>query len=237
MNMKFLENANFNWMEMLNFYEQPFRAKLIPAKVWKDLDRYRNDSVGLTNYVRKWRTKINWVTVIPKKKSYETNVYVGGEYDPNDRQCILIIYAKDFDNFPFTDEKWVRFKFRLIQTLMHEIIHFMQYDRRDDIWSTYVVPYKKVGIAKKDAERRYLSEYDEIQAYAHCVYLDYKMRKPNVPIETLLARCKKSKDKDSSTLHYVLKTFNYDFRNNGAPRKIIDHIGKWHRKYSRLNPA
>jgi hypothetical protein len=134
-------------MELLNFYEQPFRAKLIPAKVWKDLDRYRNDSVGLTNYVRKWRTKINWITILPKKKSYETNVYVGGEYDPNDRQCILIIYAKDFNTFPFTDYKWDRFKYRLMQTLMHEIIHFMQYDRRDDIWSNYVVPYKKIGIA------------------------------------------------------------------------------------------
>ena len=50
--MKFLENANYDWMELLNFYERPFRAKLTPAKVWNDLDRYKNDPIGLTNYAK-----------------------------------------------------------------------------------------------------------------------------------------------------------------------------------------
>jgi hypothetical protein len=233
--MTFLETANFDWIEMLNFYERPFKAKLIPSQIWKDLDKYKNDSSGLSNYVKKWRTKVVWIKVLPKKKSYEKNVYVAGEYAPENRQCALIVYARDFNTFEFDTVKWNNFKFRIIQTLMHEVIHFMQYDRRCDEWSNYIVPYKKVGIAKKDAERRYLSEFDEIQAYAHCVFLDYKMRKPRVPIETLLARCKTHKD--SSTLHYVLKTFNYDFTNNGAPRKIIDQIGKWDRKYSKRNLA
>ena len=58
--MYFLERATFDWMDLLNFNERPFRAKYIPAKVWKDLDRYRNDSIGLTNYFKKWRTKIQW---------------------------------------------------------------------------------------------------------------------------------------------------------------------------------
>ena len=235
MSMNFLENANFNWIELLNFHEQPFRANLIPAKVWKDLDRYKNDSYGLANYVKKWRTKIQWISLLPNKKTYEVNVHIGGEYDPTDRQCVLIIFVRDFNSFVFTDEKWNNFKFKLIQTLMHELIHFMQYDRRDNELSAYIVPYKKVGIAKKDAERRYLSEFDEIQAYAHCVYLDYKMRRPKVSIQILLNRCKKQKD--SYTLHYILKTFDYDFRNNSAPRKIIDQIGKWDRKYSKRNLA
>lgn len=56
--MKFLESAEFNWMELLNFYEPPFRAKLIPSKVWKDLDLYRNDAKDLSNYCKKWRTKV-----------------------------------------------------------------------------------------------------------------------------------------------------------------------------------
>lgn len=230
--MHYLENSNYNWMDLLSFNERPFRAKLIPAKVWSDLDRYKNDSVGLTNYVRKWRTKVNWIPIISKKKCYETKVFVGGEYDPNTRQCIIIIYAREFNNFQFTDKSWAGFKYKIIQTLMHELIHFMQYDRRDDLWSTYVVPYKKVGIAKKDAERRYLSEFDEIQAYAHCVYLDFKMHRPKVDISVLLNRY--NTKRDSPTLHYFLKTFDYDLRNNMATRKIIDQIGKWDRKYNRM---
>ena len=230
--MNYLETADFNWMDMLNFYEQPFRAKLIPSKVWKDLDKYRNDSVGLSNYVRKWRTRIEWCKEKSKAKWTETYVSIGGEYDPEKRQCTIQIYTQKFNTFPFTEKSWKAFKLRFFQTLMHELIHFMQYDRRGDEWSNYVVPYKKVGIAKKDSQRAYLSEFDEIQAYAHCVYLDFKMKRPNVDINTLLTRYKKKRD--SSTLHYFLKTFDYDLRNNMATRKIIDQIGKWDRKYNRL---
>ena len=84
-----------------------------------------------------------------------------------------------------------------------------------------------------DKERRYLSEFDEIQAYAHCVFLDFKMNRPNVPLETLLARVKAKRD--SSTLHYILKTFDYDFKNNYAIPKLMQHIVKWDRKYGKLN--
>jgi hypothetical protein len=229
--MKFLEQANFDWMEMLNFYERPFRAKFIPAKAWKDLDKYRNDSKGLSNYFKKWRTRVEFRPEPSKSKCYQTYVAMGGEYDPTTRQCALHVYTNYYDKFPFTDDSWNKFKYRLIQITMHELIHFMQFDRRADEWSGYVVPYKKVKHAKKCAERKYLSEFDEIQAYAHDVLIDFKMKRPNVDISTLLARCKKKRD--SKTLHYFLKTFDYDFHNNEATAKIIQQIGKWERKYER----
>jgi hypothetical protein len=230
--MHFLETANYDWMGLLNFYERPFRAKLIPAKVWKDLDKYENDSLGLSNYVKKWRTKIEWIEQKSKAKVYRDFIAIGGEYSPEDRQCTLIIHSRNFNSHIFTPESWDRFKYRFIQTLMHELIHFMQYDRRDDSYSNYVVPYKRVGHKKKDEERRYLSEFDEIQAYAHCVYLDFRVFKPNIDIDVLLSRCKRKVD--SKTLHYFLKTFNYDFRNNVSPQKIVQQIAKWDRKYNRL---
>jgi hypothetical protein len=206
--MYYLENANYDWMELLNFYSVPFRAKFIPAKIWKDLDNYRNDSVGLGNYVKKWRTKIE------------------------KRQCCLIIFTDYFDKFPFSDNSWNNFKFRLITCLQHEIIHYMQYDRRDDQWSHYVVPYKKAHSKRKNDERKYLSEFDEIQAYAHCVLMDFKSRRPNMDVETLLNRCKSHRD--SRTLHYFLRTFDYDFKNNAAIPKLMQQIVKWERKYNRL---
>jgi len=230
--MTFLENIEFDWMDLLSFNEKPFRAKLIPSKVWADLDLYKNDKDGLSNYVKKWRTKIVWKKEKSKAQWTESHVSIGGEYDPDKRQCSLHIYTEKFNTFPFTKSSWRSFKMRFMQTLMHEIIHFMQFDRRGDQWSTYVVPYKKLGIVKKDEQRAYLSEFDEIQAYAHCVYLDFKMRRPNVDINVLLNRYKEKRD--SSTLHYFLKTFDYDLRNNHATRKIIDQIGKWHRKYNRM---
>jgi len=151
--MNFLEKADFDWMEMLNFYERPFRAKLNPSKLWRDLDEYENDSVGLSNYFKKWRTKIEW-KVPPNKPLWHKYVAVGGEYAPEERQCCIQIYTTNFDNHKFDTVTWNKFKYRVIQTLMHEMIHFMQYDRRYDESSNYVVPYKRIGHSKKDAERR-----------------------------------------------------------------------------------
>jgi hypothetical protein len=229
--MRFLEEANFDWLDMLNFFERPFRAKLIPSKIWTDLDSYKNDSKGLSNYFKKWKTRIEFIPEKSKAKYYERYIAVGGEYDPEHRQCVIQIHTNKYDTFKFSDLAWKRFKFKVIQVLMHEMIHFMQFDRRLDEWSNYVVPYKSVGHLRIDSERRYLSEFDEIQAYAHCIWLDFKMYRPTLSIDELLAR---SKDKrDSKTLNYILKVFNYDYRNNEAIPKIIQQVGKWERKYQR----
>jgi hypothetical protein len=114
---------------------------------------------------------------------------------------------------------------------MHEIINFMQFHRRDDQWSNYVLPHKTIGNAKKDNERRYLSEFDEIQAYAHCVYLDLKNKYPHTEVSKFLSVSKLKEKCPSSTLKYILKTFNYDCRNNKAIHKLFQQILKWDRKY------
>lgn len=229
--MKFLETINYDWMEMLNFYERPFRAKLIPSKIWRDLDEYKNDSVGLSNYFKKWRTKIEFREPLKKNWALSKYIAVGGEYAPEERQCCIQIYTYDFNKHEFTVNSWKKFKYRVIQTLMHEMIHFMQYDRRYDESSNYVLPHKKVGHSLKDAERKYLSEFDEIQAYANCVYLDIKTNHPNIEVSKFLSMPKLRERCPSSTLKYILKTFNYDSRNNKAIHKLFQQVMKWDRKY------
>ena len=232
--MKFLENANFDWMDMLNWRERPFRATFVPAKVWTDLDSYRNDSKGLSNYFKKWRTKIEFRKEPSKAQCYKTKVACGGEYDPTTRQATIFIYTNHYDSFPFTNTSWERFKYRLIQVTMHEIIHMVQFDRRGDEWSGYVLPFKKVKQAKKNEERKYLSEFDEIQAYAHCVLTDFKCFKPTITTSTLINRAKQVGYSDSRTLHYILKVFDFDYRNNKAIPKLLDQIMKWDRKYQKV---
>lgn len=229
--MRFLENLDLNWMELLNFYEPPFRAKLNPAKIWRDLDEYENDSVGLSNYFKKWRTKIEFREPLKKSWALSKYVSVGGEYAPDERQCCIQIYTYDFNKHEFTVKSWDKFKYRVIQTLMHEMIHFMQYDRRYDESSNYVLPHKKVGHSLKDAERAYLSEFDEIQAYAHCVYLDIKTNHPNREVSSFLNMPRLKERCPSTTLKYILKTFNYDCRNNYAIHKLFKQVLKWDRKY------
>lgn len=230
--MKFLEKCEFDWMDMLNFHERPFRAKLIPAKIWKDLDYYKNDTLGLINYCKKWRTKIEFRPEKSKAKWTQKYVAIGGEYDPEERRVTIQIHTDRFHNFQFTEATWKSFKYRFIQTLQHEMIHFMQYDRRGDEWSNYVLAFKPHHHQKKHNERKYLSEFDEIQAYAHCILLDFKTYKPTLNVGTLLSRCKRKRD--SKTLHYFLKTFDYDYKNNEAIPKVMQQIVKWERKYERI---
>lgn len=230
--MEHIKHLNIDFIDFLPFSERPFRAKFNPSKIWVDLDQYRNDSKGLSNYFKKWRTKIEFRTEKLRSKCYQTTVAMGGEYDPQERQCAIHIYTDYFDKFVFTDTTWARFKFRLIQIMMHELVHFMQFDRRCDEWSGYVLPYKKVKQLKKNEERKYLSEFDEIQAYAHCIYLDFKRNRPTVPVTQLLSRARKSRD--SKTLRYYLKTFNYDAHNNQAIPKLFKQVIKWNNKYERV---
>ena len=228
--MNFLEHCKLDWMELLNFYERPFRAKLIPAKVWKDLDDYRNDSVGLRHYVRKWKTRIEFRPHKPKSDKHKEYLAIGGYYDAETRQSTIEIHTSNFDSHEFTPKSWEAFKFRFIQTLMHELIHFMQYDRRSDEYGGYYLHYRKTKSIKKNEDRKYYSDFDEIQAYAHCILLEYYNR-PKLSVSTLVNRCKTKRD--SKTFNMILKTFDYRFRGNDALPKIVQQIIKWDRKYQR----
>ena len=228
--MNFIQKLDFDWIEFLNFYDRPFRAKFVPKKMWSDLDNYRSDLLGLKNYFKKWKTKIIFKKQ-PSSAVYKKYILIGGEYDPIERQCSIFIYNSKPESNKFSDASWSSFKKRLMQTFMHELIHFMQFDRRDDNWSNYIVSYKHTSNPKKELERKYLSAFDEIQAYAHCVLIDFKINRPKSEVKTLLANYKSKRA--SSTLNYFLRAFDYDFENNLAAQKIIKQIGKWDNRYNK----
>ena len=94
-----------------------------------------------------------------------------------------------------------------------------------------ILSYKHTSNPKKELERKYLSAFDEIQAYAHCVLIDFKINRPKSEVKTLLANYKSKRA--SSTLNYFLRAFDYDFENNLAAQKIIKQIGKWDNRYNK----
>lgn len=230
--MNFIQKLDFDWIEFLKFYNRPCRAKFIPKKVWSDLDDYRSDLLGLKNYFKKWRTKIVFLKEPTKSIIYKNYITIGGEYDPIERRCALFLYTSKPESHEFTDKSWNSFKKRIVQTFMHELIHFMQFDRRDDNWSNYVVSYKHSSNPKKESQRKYLATFDEIQAYAHCVLIDFKFNRPKTEVKTLLSNCKSKRL--SSTLNYFLKSFEYDFDNNMATHKLIQQIDKWNNRYNKV---
>lgn len=229
--MKYLQSLDFDFIEFLNFEEKPFRAKFNPSKVWDDLDRYKNDATGLKNYFKKWRFRI----VFQKEKRLTSKISVGGGYYTDEERLELDIWTSpdtDYKKYKFSNATWNRFKFRLIQVAMHEIIHCRQYYGKHEDYTKGKVYYKKTGIAKIDDNRDYHAGLDEIEAYAHCVFLDFKMRKPNIPVVELIRHA--GKHSVSKNLAGIQKVFRTDKYNAVVPL-LLRKILTWDRKYSKLN--
>lgn len=220
--MEFIKKLDFDFIEFLPFVERPFKAKFVPAKVWKDLDAYKDDFGNLKNYTKRWRTKVEFVD--------DVEVDVGGEYDSEEKRITLYIHADDLNNVKFYDEymTWNSFKYSFIQTMMHELIHYMQYTNRFDEAYTTMYSY----VIDDDDEitdiRDYYAALDEIQAYAHCIYLDSKLSITETSMNELL-KCKKY----NPTYFHILSVFDYDFSEGNVLKKLAKEIIRVDNKYNK----
>lgn len=102
-----------------------------------------------------------------QKDLREGDIFATGEYvslenwrRKRDIEEALTIFLSTRDgNVYFTEEKWDKFKFSLLQTLIHELVHVDQSRKR----------FGEVYITARDyinTEDRYFSDKDEIDAYA-----------------------------------------------------------------------
>lgn len=229
--MNYLKSLDFDFMQMLNFEELPFRAKFIPSKIWEDLDNYKNDATGLRNYFKKWRFRIKW----HQEKKPTKAIAVGGGYYPDLAYSELDIWTSpdsSYNKHKFTEAGWNRFKFRVIQVAMHELIHCKQYYGKPEEYCATKVYYVRTGIKRIDDTRDYHAGRDEIDAYAHCVYLDFKMKRPTIPVAELIRYA--GTYKVSKNLAGIQKVFQTDKYNEVIPL-LLRKILKWERKYTRFS--
>jgi hypothetical protein len=229
--MKYLKSLDFDFIEMLDFEQRPFRAKFIPSKIWTDLDRYKNDATGLRNYFKKWRFRINWHYESKPTK----NISVGGGYWTDKEYSELDIWCSpdtDYDHYGFSDATWARFKYRTIQVAMHELIHCKQYYGKDEDYCASKVYYARTGIKRIDDTRDYHAGRDEIEAYAHCVYLDFKTKRPSIAVAELIRYARTYKV--SKNLSGIQRIFRTDRHNEVIPL-LLRKILVWERKYNRYS--
>jgi hypothetical protein len=219
----FIQTLNFDFIEFLKFESRPCRAKFIPAKVWTDLDKYRGMGEHLSNYFKKWKTKV----VYRRDRKATEFALVGGEYDFDDDYMELQIYTSSpYCVYEWNDVTWDRFKYKIIQTMMHEFVHYMQFTNRNDPYRNYTVNWRRSGKQKIDVDREYYSSIDEIQAYAHCVLLDYHIYSS----EKRLADFLNQKNRNPSpTLREIFKIFKGS--DVTTIRKIREHTLRWDKRY------
>ena len=219
--MHVLQKLNCDFVEMLPFIERPFKAKFVPNKIWNDLDKYRYALKGLCHYTKKWKTRVE-VHHIESEC-----IVVGGEYDGLENRCFVHISYDLYSDLNMNDNEWNWFKFRFIQVMMHELIHSAQASARDCYWSERTLNYIKTGDESIDSEREYLSSFDEIQAYAHCVYLEIRNKRKTVPVERFLL--------NNKTRSITVYNRAFGKAMNPIKQELYKQIIRWDKKYRNLN--
>ena len=118
--------------------------------------------------------------VEPFKFKYETYEDYGDEdyslsgiYDmEKDKKYIILNFTKTQKNFTLKPEKWKEFKFGISQVCQHEAIHQSQWSFRD----SYSIEQEKLDFRNIEGtieeEQEYLSDIDEIEAYAHDIAME-----------------------------------------------------------------
>lgn len=123
--------------------------------------------------------------IISQEAGFEPGDFcVSGFYDyTRKRQSIELIlhYHEKYNFFIWFESSWEQFRFLIAQVLQHELVHKSQYQYRDDNSRGVALYYDIKGTVKSNKEYMdYLSELDEIDAYAHDIAMEIKHYYPRV---------------------------------------------------------
>lgn len=217
----FVKGIDRDFVQVCGFKSKPFRKKVIISEIWNDLDNLKSDFSALKKYLKKFK-----VDLTQERCDFGIDqIPISGYYCPDTNRMEMIFGTENYDNFRFTTDKWNQFKFSLIQVLCHEIVHMMQFSNRDYNWSYRRCKYRKVKNQEVNQDRGYHSSLDEIQAYAHCVFLELLLF--NVEVSKHMDR---RAFKHSSTYNMILSVFG-NRSNEPTIEKLMYHVVRWNRLY------
>lgn len=207
-----------NFVDLLNV-DLP---ELRPAKIWNDIDKYRNDPVGMKRYFsRKFKATLN--TEFSSKR--DSVFYVSGEFDQLEERVIVnTVRHKNL-----ADCDWRALKAEIIVTLMHEYIHYMQYIF-DDNDMDLVLLHKEHANKLKQEEREYYASWSEIQAYAHCIYMEMKDRNSKKSCAEMLQHKRQYYSPCLRGIRSRFEGFDYPIR------YLYREVLRWEKRYENSQP-
>lgn len=99
---------------------------------------------------------------------------VSGYYNHDDESCNIVFhFSSYYRKFSFHDDMWDSFKFTVSQVCQHEAIHKCQWQFRDGSCFT-TKPFDHKTVVTEEDDKLYLSDTDEIDAYAHDIAMEIK---------------------------------------------------------------
>lgn len=119
---------------------------------------------------------------------------VSGLYDmEEDRRYVILNFSKQYKSLGITEKNWRDFKFAVSQVCQHEAIHRSQWVNRNGECPDKEPLEFRSEIGCKEEEREYLSDLDEIDAYAHDIAMEIKYFYPKKDPYKVLAKLNKHK--------------------------------------------
>lgn len=174
---KYLQSLNIDFNNLLGLGGKPF----IPSTVFTYL--IERDYTAIKRYLNKWGITVSFNT---DKKLRKRDVVISGEYDcEKDKVVIFITTNRGMCYVNYNLYKRVKTVSEIIITIMHELIHRKQFEYRGTLNDKHYL-FQRTGDPKMDEEYEYLSDTDEVPAFAHCVYTELKMQCPDQPIRKIL---------------------------------------------------
>ena len=136
---------------------------------------YRTIQMRLNKLFKK---KYNITFKVEKYDDFEPNaVSFSGLYDMFENKVYIIINVSSDINTLMVD-KWKYFKFLLSQCIQHEKIHECQWSYRSCDEPCHI-QWREPDSNDINAEREYLADKDELDAYGHDIALEIKYFYPN----------------------------------------------------------
>ncbi len=129
---------------------------------------------------------------------------ISGLYDMGkDMKYVILNLSDKSMDLDLPEEGWQDFKFFMSQVIQHETIHQHQWQYRDRSEDPIKLDFRNL-IGSKDEERDYLSDLDEIDAYAHDIAMEIKYFYPKRDPYQILKNINKTRK---------ICSFNYYRRN------------------------
>ena len=130
---------------------------------------------------------------------------VGGLYDQiTDMKYVILNFSNYSNEMLFDDELYNDFQFLVSQTIQHETIHQDQFKHREDKGEKATIDFK-LTYQNIVEDRYYLSDNDEIDAYAHDIAMEIKHFYPHMDPYFVLKTISYKRKLSSYT--YYKKTF------------------------------
>lgn len=202
----------------------PYHKITEADKIYESLKKFAGRSVTakqVASHLRKLTNNSVIITTAKNTQVDENTITLNAFYDPdedsqNERPYeIVIVFPESQNQVTMPIDEWRNFSASVIDLLEHEMIHSAQYRARN------FKPQRRTEVKNLSYSQKYLSNPDEIEAYAYMLSKELIRKTKNFDQCFRLLRhfINTSLTKDqagrllSPTLYGFLKEFNFDSKN------------------------